>query len=85
MFACWIYGAACSITRKARGQKQCIKATGSSQYWGVCFHKDKRAGGVWEGNIWAIGVKKQLGLGMHDSEEQAALAYDAASFLLYGR
>ncbi len=73
---------ACRLLSKRLGKRHLGKKTkGSSQYWGVCKHK--RNGGVWVSNVWA--TVRQVSLGQFEEEEEAALAYDAASYILYGK
>lgn len=68
-----------AATRAENGANRLMNSDNTSGYKGVCFNK---ATGTWRAGIKVDG--KQLYLGLFDTAEQGALAYDQAAILHFG-
>lgn len=68
------------MPKKSTRPREAVKRKGHSAFWGVCLHKRTQ---VWVANIWVF--NRQIALGDFEAEEDAALAYDAAAYLVHGR
>ena len=67
------------VTRSQTAQASCVKASNTSGFRGVSFHK---GAGRWQASIKSNG--KNYHLGTHDTPEEASAAYQQAALIHHG-